>query len=143
MKKILIFLGVFLLTLKIYPIDLTGFGAIKTDDWKKLYGIAVAWDFFPFIQLELEGFRMTSNSQNFISANPLLALDLASITPYITLGYGFSGEKSDVSTYKSFKNYGGGIKLFIGIIAIRIDYRVIKNHTGKWKRIYGGLDISI
>lgn len=143
MKKFFIFLSILFFAFSLYPIDLTGFGAIKTDDWKKLYGVAIAWDFFPFIQLELEGFRMAKNSENFISANPLLSVDLASITPYITLGYGFSGEKTDISTYKSYKNYGGGIKLFIGIIAIRIDYRVIKNHTGNWKRIYGGLDISI
>lgn len=143
MKKVLIFGSIIILVGNIYSIDLTGFGAIKTNDWKKLYGVAVAWDFFPFIQLELEGFRMTSNSQNFISANPLLSIDLASITPYITLGYGFSGEKTDISTYKSFKNFGGGIKLFIGIVGIRLDFRVIKNHTGNWKRIYGGLDLSI
>ena len=143
MRKVLLFCSIFFLVYKIYPIDITGFGGIKTDGWEKLYGAAIAWDFFPFIQLELEGFRLTSNSQNHISANPLLSIDLASITPYITVGYGFSGEKEDISQYKGFKNYGAGIKLFIGIIGIRIDYRVIKNSSFNWKRIYGGLDISI
>ncbi len=125
------------------PIDITGFGGIKTDDSKKLYGIAVAWDFIPFIQIEMEGFRLKDSSYNFISANPLLYLDLASISPYISVGFGFSGEKSDISTYKSYKNYGGGIKIFLGMVGIRIDYRVIKDSKGNWKRIYGGLDLSL
>jgi len=143
MKKFIILLGILIFASKVYSIDITGFGGIRTDDWKKLYGVAVAWDFFPFIQLELEGFRLTSNSQNHISANPLLSIDLSSITPYITVGYGFSGERGDISEYKGFKNYGAGIKLFMGIIGIRIDYRVIKSSSFNWKRIYGGLDISI
>lgn len=143
MRKLLVLFSILFFAFNLYSIDLTGFGAIRTDDWKKFYGVAFAWDLFPFIQLELEGFRMTSNSRNFVSANPLLSIFPPGITPYITVGYGFSGEKNDISTYKSYRNYGGGIKLFIGIVAIRIDYRVIKNHTGNWKRIYGGLDISI
>lgn len=143
MKKFLILLGILILASKIYPIDITGFGGIKTDDWNKLYGVAIAWDFFPFIKLEIEGFRLTSNSKNHLSANPLLSINLASITPYITVGYGLSGEGRDISEYKGFRNYGGGIKLFMGIIGIRIDYRVIKNNSLNWKRIYGGFDISI
>ncbi|MGQ9618723.1 MAG: hypothetical protein ACUVUG_07170 [Candidatus Aminicenantia bacterium] len=142
MKKILIVFGVLSLTFNLYSIDITGFGGIKTHDWEKLYGVALAWDFLPFIQLELEGFRLSSNSKNHISANPLLSIDLASITPYITIGYGFSGEKTDISTYKGFRNYGAGVKFFIGLIGIRIDWRNIKNGNGSWSRIYGGLDLS-
>ncbi len=139
MKKIIFLLGILFFMGNLFSIDLTGFGGIKTDDWKKLYGVALAWDMFPFIQLELEGFRLTSNSMNFISANPLLSLDLASFAPYITIGYGLSGEKSDISTYESFKNYGGGIKIFLGIIAIRIDYRVIKTNLSTGKEFTEGL----